>query len=201
MRRFGTLVAVLTVGAVVAILAIGFVVIQASAAWQRYAHPGQNRERAPESMSMLRALEREHVSFLRTQDWCQAYTDDTGTHASTLESNCAFRSSWDGEGSTAQLFDPASEKRYQELERLADDLPYPMAYVEIQYTRPASVPEGSGAGPLTSATLSLSTAFSRQSLVYAPGYDLEALRSGISPDPSVYTPIDADWYHLLEDWM
>lgn len=199
MRRFGTLVALLTVGAIVTILAVGFVVIQASKAWQRQVHPGENRERAPESMSMLRALEREGVTFLRTQGWCQVYTDDSGTHANNLESNCAFRSSWDGEGSTAKLFDQASEKRYQALKHLADDLPYPMHYVEITYATAGG--KGSQPRRIGGATMALATAFSRQSLVYAPGYDLESLRSGISPDPAVYTPIDANWYHLHEDWM
>jgi hypothetical protein len=201
MRRFGTLVAVLAACSIVVILAIGFVVIQASAAWRQYTHPGENRERAPESMPMLRALEREHVSFLRTQDWCQAYTDDSGTHANTLESNCTFQFNWNGQGGVVRLFDRASKKRYQELKHLADDLPYSVHYVEIHYAETASGVKGSGPGPLAGATLALEAGLSRQSLVYEPGYDLEALRANNSPDPSVFTPIDANWYHLLEDWM
>jgi hypothetical protein len=109
-------------------------------------------ERAPEALPVLRGLEREHVSFLRLQDWCQAYDDGSGVRANTLRPTCTLTRD-------AQVFDAASRARYDALARLAADVPYAVHYVEITYD---------GGGRMTRASLALDAGFSRESLVYEP---------------------------------
>jgi hypothetical protein len=181
MRRFVLLVAtILVVLTPVAAASIALVTT-----WGRHTHPGKGYDRAPEALPVLRALERDRVTFLRTQDWCQAYDDGNGIRANTLQGTCTLTPD------AAYPFDPVTRARYETLAHLAEDLPYRMNYVEITY---------GGDGRMTRADISLSTFFSRASLIYDPGYSLDELRREVSPDPTTYTPINADWYHVLEDW-
>ena len=63
---------------------------------------GEDWGRAPDGLPVLRDPERERVTFLRTQDWCQAYADGSGVRANTLTGTCTLR--MDG---GARLFDAA----------------------------------------------------------------------------------------------
>ncbi len=190
MRRFALLVGLLIASILVVVsLAVGLSIkgaTEGTAAWTRYAKPGGGYNRAPEAMPVLLALERERVTFLRTQDWCQAYNDGSDVRANTLRETCTLTLD------RAELFGAATRARYETLAQLAAALPYDMNYVQIAY---------GASRQMTGAQISLATAFSRESLVYEPGYSLGALRAGaVAADPMTYTAIDPDWYHLLEDW-
>ena len=71
-------------------------------------------------------------------------------------------------------------------------MPYAVHYVEITYDRD---------GRMTRASLALNAGFSRESLVYEPGYSIDELRAGEMPSEWRYEPVDADWYHYWEDRM
>jgi hypothetical protein len=184
MRRFVLLVGLCIAPVVVVLVVVVGLSIAGATAWTRYTHPGASYDNAPDVMPVLRALERERVTFLRTQDWCQAYNDGDGVHANTVQGTCTVTAG------AADTFDASTRARYEKLADLTAEMPYRMNYVEITYD---------AGGRMTGAQISLAKAFSRQSLVYEPGYSLEALRSGIMVDVTTYTPIDANWYHMLED--
>ena len=187
MRRFALVAAAsLVILALVTALSITLVTVSSRDASQDRSTGREGRyDRAPQSLPVLRALERERVTFLRTQDWCQAYNDGAGVHANTLRTTCTLTRE------AAHTFDPVTGARYDTLAHLAETLPYDMNYVEVGYGRDKQV---------TRAEIALDTFFSRESLVYDPGYSLDELRAGTSPDPATYTPIDADWHHVLADW-
>ena len=183
MRRLALLIGLLLVVLSLVVAGLTVVTVMGARAWVH--QPGDTYDRAPEAMSVLRALERERVTFLRTQDWCQAYKDGDSVHANTLTGTCTVTSG------PAHTFDAVTRARYDTLAQMAAEMPYAMNYVEITYAAD---------GRMTGAQISLDKGFSRQTLVYDPGYSLDALRATSSPDILAYTAIDPDWYLLLEDW-
>jgi len=150
--------------------------------WDQDRKPTTPYEDAGKSLPVLTALAQEHVTFLRVQDWCRAYSDDRERRANRLEGTCTIKDGY-------KLFDDASEKRFVELQRTLEELPYSVNWITIEY---------GPSGDMRTADLSIDTVnpFRRDSLVYDPGYTLSAdIPGGI-----VSHRIDADWYYLWEDW-
>ncbi len=149
-------------------------------------------ENAGKSLPVLEALTHEHVTFLRIQDWCRAYSDNQEQRATELTSTCtlakACSTSTAGCGSY-KLFDNASETRFAELRSKLKGLPYDVHWIKIEYG-----PDGA----LRTAELAINTAdqFRRDALIYNPGY---VLPEDI-PGEVVNHRIDSDWYYRWEDW-
>ena len=143
-------------------------------------------------MPILEVLAHEHVTFLRVQDWCRAYSDNEEqratelTAACTLEGPCPTPTAGCG---TYRLFDKASEKRFLELRSKLKDLPYEVRWIKIDYG-----PDGT----LHTAQLAINTAnpFRRDTLIYNPGYTLP---EGV-PGEITNHRIGSDWYYSGEDW-
>jgi hypothetical protein len=150
--------------------------------WTRAPEPTIPYQNAADSLPVLRALAKERVTFLRVQDWCQAYSDDRERRANELTGSCTLKDGY-------KVFDGASEKRFLELRRTLKELPYGVNWITIEY--------GPG-GDLRTATLSIRTVnpFRRDSLVYEPGYTLS---KGIPGEIETHR-IDTDWYYVWEDW-
>jgi hypothetical protein len=144
--------------------------------------PGTRYENAAKSFPVLQALAQDGVTFLRVQDWCRAFADSRERRTNELAGTCTL-----GEG--FQMFDDASEKRFDELRGKLDDLPYDVMWLSLEY--------GSG-GEIERAELAIDTInpFRRDSLAYDPGYGL----SGDMPGERVHHRIDGDWYYVQEDW-
>jgi hypothetical protein len=160
--------------------ALGAVVIRSQ--WNQESKPYVPYENAGKSLPVLEALAQEHVTFLRVQDWCHAYSDDRERRANTLQMTCTLKDNY-------QPFDNASEKRFVELKSKLEDLPYEINWIRIAYG-----PDGA----LLTADLSVATInpFKRDWLTYDPGYALPK----DTPRETVHHRIDADWYYTWEDW-
>jgi hypothetical protein len=175
-------------GALLRVLALVFImlavlgVVAVRSQWSQAGKPAVPYGNAGKSLPVLEVLAREHVTFLRVQDWCQAYSDDRERRANVLKGSCT-------PGNDYELFDDASEKRFIELKSKLKDLPYDVRYIEMEY--------GPG-GALRKAVMSIDTLypFTRDGIVYDPGYVLPADR----PGEFVSHRIDSDWYSTWEDW-
>ena len=174
--------AVLPVLVLVFILMVTVGVVAFRSQWDQGREPAVRYEKAGKSLPVLQALAQEHVTFLRVQDWCRAYSDDRERRATELTATCTL-------GDDYQLFDNASEKRFTELRDKLEDLPYGVHWIEIEYD---------SQGALRTAQLSVDTInpFQRDALVYDPGYEL----SIGTPGEVMNYRIDADWYYRWEDW-
>lgn len=137
---------------------------------------------AAKSFPVLETLAKEHVTFLRVQDWCHAYADDQERRASDVTATCTLEGDY-------KLFDSTSEQRFADLRDRLTGLPYSVHWIDIEYD---------AAGVIRTAELSIDTVnpFRRDTLVYEPGYLLpEGIRGEV-----VNSRIDANWYHRWEDW-
>ncbi|MGK5685313.1 hypothetical protein [Actinoplanes sp. URMC 104] len=162
---------------------LGLGIFGFASGWGRAREPVIPYNQAAKSLPVLQALARDHVRFLRVQDWCRAYVDARERRANELRETCTL-------GDGFERFDDASEQRYRELSDRLDALPYDVDWVQISY-RPD--------GGIRAAQLSVDgiNKFKRDTLVYDPGYTLPEDR----PGETVHVRIDADWYYRWDDWL
>lgn len=150
--------------------------------WHPDRKPAVPYENAGKSLPVLKALAKEHVTYLKNQDGCRAYSDNREQRASKLIAPCPPKDNY-------QLFDNASEKRFTDLQSMLKDLPYDAYLIDIKYDTD---------GALKTASLSIESInpFKHDYLTYKPGYMLPADRPGQVENHR----IDSDWYHTWEDW-
>jgi len=72
--------------AFVSMLAAGVVAVRSL--WGQEQKPTVFYENAAKSLPVLEALAQEHVTFLRVQDWCRAYSDDREWRAAPVSGSC-----------------------------------------------------------------------------------------------------------------
>ncbi|XVU22808.1 hypothetical protein ACQPZJ_36885 [Actinoplanes sp. CA-054009] len=139
-------------------------------------------DEAPKALPVLQSLTEEHVTFLRAQDWCQAYADDRERRANDLRGSCTLKDGY-------EQFDAAAEKRFTTLRDKLKDLPYDVFWVSLTYASD---------GTLTNAALMVDAInpLKRDTLYYEPGH---APPTSLNQDVACY-PIDANWYYCSEDW-
>lgn len=128
-------------------------------------------------------LEADRVTALRYQDWCKVISYSRGSFANTNESNCIYVAT-----DPPKPFDAQAEA---DLERLWQRVRSSKAGVfeisEIKF---------STSGGLIHGRFDFSSTFVRDHYVFSPGYTLPA----DVPGERLHARIDADWYHIVEDW-
>jgi len=172
------------------VVTVGVIALRSQ--WHQQWGPTVPYKNAGRSLPVLEALAQEHVTFLRVQDWCRAYSDNRERRASDLAGTCTLE--WACSTPTAgcdnyQPFDNTSEKRFVELKSKLEDLPYDVLWIEVDYG-----PDGAP----RAAELAVDTVnpFRRDSLIYDPGYRLPR----DIPGEIINHRIDANWYYRWEDW-
>ncbi|MGV3659265.1 MAG: hypothetical protein ACO1TE_03750 [Prosthecobacter sp.] len=148
---------------------------------------GRIEEDYPQDVQALQRafplLEADKVTAIRHQDWCQVLGYARGNFANTTTTTCCFIVE-----EPRNMFD---EQARADLERIWKEIQATQSGVfEIARIRYGPT------GKLIFAEFDCSSGFSRERYVFDPGHTLPA----DVPAERLHTKINADWYHVREDW-
>lgn len=168
------------------LLVLGGVAVTAMLVW-----PVHERSRIvedyPEDVMALQKvfplLESNKVTAIRHQDWCQVLGYSRGNFTNTTTETCCFIVE-----EPRGMFDKQARA---DLERIWKEVKAADAGVlEISDIRYSST------GKLIHGVCDCSSDFVRERYVFDPGYSLPLDQ----PGERYHTKINADWYHVREDW-
>lgn len=128
-------------------------------------------------------LEADQVTAFRYQDWCKLISYSRGSFANSAEPTCVFMA--------VGTPNPLDAKAEIDLDRLWKEVRSTRSGVyvisEIRYNP---------TGKLIRGEFDCSSGFVRARYVFDPGYTLPH----DLPGERLHTKINADWYHIREDW-